>query len=84
MAIIIDLISYNIDKDDSDLTITAKAIIEDAVVFLHQTMIDPAEYAPALCETTFTWYDYDEDENLTEEAVISLLEEYAVWEPCDE
>lgn len=41
-----------------------RAIVEDMVVLYSQTMESPAEYGPAMCETSFS---LNEDEVLPEE-----------------
>jgi hypothetical protein len=63
------------------------AIIEDAVQTHAQTQYEPAEYGPALCETTFTIEDEELrtvvfPENDTE--IIEFLEELDLtWEIVD-
>lgn len=42
-------------KEDKTFYVTA--VVENAVQVHAQTMLDPAEYGPALCETSFTIED---------------------------
>jgi hypothetical protein len=62
---------YNLEQKDD--CVNVKAIVEDCVEIYPATNIDPAEYGPALCETTFY---LDEDETLPkdEEDLIDYLE----------
>jgi hypothetical protein len=57
--------------DDGDIYISA--LIENAVEIYSQSLYDPAEYAPALCEASFS---LDEDQTLPEDEyeLIQFLE----------
>lgn len=52
-----------IHNNGSDVFV--RAIVEDMVLIRHQTMEEPAEYGPALCEATFEIIadDIPEDED---------------------
>lgn len=72
-------------KEDKTFYVTA--VVEDVVQVYSQTMYDPAEYGPALCEASFTI----EDDELAEVVVpdndndlIEFLEELDVeWKVMD-
>jgi hypothetical protein len=72
-------------KEDKTFYVTA--VVEDVVQVYAQTMYDPAEYGPALCEASFTI----EDDELAEVVVpdndndlIEFLEELDVeWKVMD-
>jgi ADP-glucose pyrophosphorylase len=53
--------------------VKVSAVIEDSILMYSQTLYDPAEYGPAICEASF---ELDEDETLTdnEEDLIQYLE----------
>jgi hypothetical protein len=86
MAVITELIEYELKQDEWDLVINAKAVIEDFNLVMSQTLYDPSEFGPAKCETILTMYDYFDEEHMMpdEETVISLLEDYGDWNPCEE
>ncbi len=68
---------------DGDGSIYVAAVIEDAVQVYAQTMYDPAEYGPALCEASFT---LEEDEILpdNEDELIQFLEDLDLnWDLVD-
>jgi hypothetical protein len=46
---------YNINQTEDGIEV--KAVVEDMVQIYAQTMEDPAEYGPALCEATFSLED---------------------------
>jgi hypothetical protein len=67
----------------NDNTVVVTAMIEDAVLVYEQTMLDPAEYGPAMCKATF---DLNEDDVLPEdeEELKELLEDLELnWEPME-
>jgi len=43
---------YNINQTEDGIEV--KAVVEDMVQIYAQTMEEPAEYGPALCEATFS------------------------------
>ena len=53
--------------------VKVSAVIEDSILLYPQTLYDPAEYRPAICETSF---ELDEDEILPddEDELIQFLE----------
>ncbi len=53
--------------------VKVSAVIEDSILLYPQTLYDPAEYVPALCEASF---ELDEDEILPddENELIQFLE----------
>ena len=68
---------------DGDGSIYVAAVIEDAVQVYAQTMYDPTEYGPALCEASFT---LEEDEILpdNEDELIQFLEDLDLnWDLVD-
>lgn len=68
---ILSIESISLDYDGS---VYVTAVVEDAVETYAQTLYDPAEYGPGLCEASFT---LDEDQNLPDNnhELIQLLEE---------
>jgi hypothetical protein len=67
-------------KIRNDNSVVVTAMIEDAVLVYSQTLLDPAEYGPAMCEATF---ELDEDEVLPEdeEELKEYLEDMSLyWE----
>jgi hypothetical protein len=65
----IDKISY-----DEDANVYVTAVVDDVVLTYSQTLYDPPEYGPALCEASFS---LSEDEILpdNEYELIQFLEE---------
>jgi len=66
-----------------DKTVYVSAIVEDAVETYGQTLYDPPEYGPALCEACFT---LEEDDVLpdNENELIQYLEELDLtWDLVD-
>jgi hypothetical protein len=53
--------------------VKVSAVIEDSILMYSQTLYDPAEYGPAICEASF---ELDEDEILPddEDELIQFLE----------
>jgi hypothetical protein len=53
--------------------VKVSAVIEDSILLYPQTLYDPAEYGPAICEASF---ELDEDEILPddEDELIQFLE----------
>jgi hypothetical protein len=53
--------------------VKVSAVIEDSILMYSQTLYDPAEYGPAICEASF---ELDEDEILPddEDKLIQFLE----------
>jgi hypothetical protein len=76
----------NIDKItyDEDGNVYVTALVDNVVLTYSQTLYDPPEYGPALCEASFA---LDEDEILpdNEYELIELLEDLNLdWELVDE
>ncbi len=66
-----------------DRTVYVSAVIEDAVEVYGQTLYDPPEYGPALCEASF---ELDEDEILpdNEHELLQFLEDLDLtWDLVD-
>ena len=66
-----------------DKTVYVSAVIEDAVEVYGQTLYDPPEYGPALCEASF---ELDEDEILpdNEHELLQFLEDLDLtWDLVD-
>jgi len=61
----------SIHQDDDKVFV--RAVIEDAVIVYQQTMLSPAEYGPALCESSF-YLDDGEILPTNEEELIQFLE----------
>jgi hypothetical protein len=53
--------------------VKVSAVIEDSILMYSQTLYDPAEYGPAICEASF---ELDEDEIIPddEDKLIQFLE----------
>ena len=49
---------YNVTQHENEVSVSA--IIEDAVLTMGQTLYDPPEYGPALCNASFTLDDGEE------------------------
>ena len=68
-------------------TIFVTAIVEDAVQTHNQTYYDPAEYGPAVCETSFTIDDEELRELVLPDndlEMIEFLEKLDLeWNPVD-
>lgn len=47
--------------NDRSGEVTVKAIVDDVILMYPQTLIDPPEYGPALCVTSFFKEDVDFD-----------------------
>jgi len=80
---ILSIESFHQDEEKFYVT----AIVEDVALVYAQTYYDPAEYGPALCETTFT-IDNEELRSLVipdnDEELIKFLEELDLtWEIVD-
>ena len=58
------MISYIETIHQENDEVFVRAVVEDAVLAYPQTMQDPAEYAPAMCEATFYM---NEEETLPED-----------------
>jgi len=58
--------------------VTVTAIIEDAVLVYHQTLLDPPEYGPALCITSFPLEQIDF--NLNDKDALKDFLSDADWE----
>lgn len=75
-----ELICVKIEYCEGDLKIQARAIIADAALVYAQSMYEPEEYGPGLCETSLVIYDYEEDLVLTEENILTLIKEHeCIW-----
>lgn len=71
-----------IEKSDTDDSVYVTAIVEDSVIVSSQTYHDPAEYGPALCETSFYLGDDVLPENETE--IVDYLESLDLeWKVLD-
>ena len=71
-----------IEKSDTDDSVYVTAIVEDSVIVYSQTHYDPAEYGPALCETSFYLGDDVLPENETE--IVDYLESLDLeWKVLD-
>lgn len=51
------IISIESIEFDSENLVRVKAVIEDSILLYPQTMEDPAEYGPGLCEAVFELYE---------------------------
>lgn len=66
-------------KDDY---VTVNAVVEDAVQISGQSLYDPPEYGPAICEASF-YVSEDEKLPTNDEELIEYLENLELdWEPC--
>jgi hypothetical protein len=77
------ILSINTINPHDDGSIYVAAVVEDAVQTHAQTLYDPPEYGPALCEACFT---LEEDEILpdNEHELIQFLEDLDLnWELID-
>lgn len=73
------IVSIDEVRQENDL-VFVKAVIADAVQTFSQTYYEPAEYGPALCESSFY---LDEDEQLpeNEEQLLNYLNSLSLdWE----
>jgi len=71
---------YSIEKNEEN-EYDVKAVVEDSVQVMEQTLLDPPEYGPAVCTSSFS---LDEDESLpdNEEDLIEFLESLNLdWTP---
>jgi hypothetical protein len=66
----------------TDDCLFVEALIEDAVLVHHATMIDPPEFGPGVCSASLV-VDPDEDYTTWDESdIIQFLEDsYVDWEP---
>lgn len=79
-----ELISVKIEYIKGYLKLYAKAIIADAALVYAQTMYEPEEYGPALCEAKLTIPDYDDDLMLSEDEILRLIEKTGCgWTPIE-
>jgi hypothetical protein len=70
----------SIYKSDDRIYVTAN--VEDVVVIFNQTLYDPAEYGPALCEASF--YLGDDTLPEDEQELIQYLEDLDLdWQLVD-
>lgn len=77
------ILSINTINSHDDGSIYVAAVVEDAVQTHAQTLYDPPEYGPALCEACFT---LEEDDILpdNENELIQFLEDLDLnWELID-
>ena len=71
---------------DTDGLVTVTAVVDEMVLVYEQTLLEPAEYGPALCRGTF----YLSDEDLipaTDAELVRLfydrIDDWAVLDPDD-
>lgn len=70
----------NIKFDDKHCYV--EAIVEDVICTRQQTQLDPAEYGPGLCSTSFSTEDLNVPSD--EKEFMKLLEEICpVWQVVD-
>jgi hypothetical protein len=73
------ILSVDEVRQENDL-VFVKAVIEDAVQTYSQTYYEPAEYGPALCESSF-YLDEDEELPENEEQLLNYLNSLSLnWE----
>lgn len=73
------ILSIDEIKQENDL-VSVRAVVEDAVQTCSQTYYEPAEYGPALCESSF-YLDKDEILPKDEEQLLNYLNSLDVfWE----
>lgn len=73
------ILSIDEIKQENDL-VSVRAVVEDAVQTYSQTYYEPAEYGPALCESSF-YLDKDEILPKDEKQLLNYLNSLDVfWE----
>jgi hypothetical protein len=73
------ILSIDEIKQEDDL-VSVRAVVEDAVQTYSQTYYEPAEYGPALCESSF-YLDKDEILPKDEEQLLNYLNSLDIfWE----
>jgi hypothetical protein len=73
------ILSIDEIKQEDDL-VSVRAVVENAVQIYSQTYYEPAEYGPALCESSF-YLDEDEILPKDEEQLLNYLNSLDVfWE----
>jgi hypothetical protein len=69
----------------SDNAVIIQAVIEDSVLTYAESRQDPAEYGPALCETTISTDTYDDLPLESEDQLIEYIQNLSLdWKVVDQ